>query len=104
MAAAGYARALGAAGAKTLLVSSVVARLPLGMSLAILLLVRETTGSFAAAGAVVGAYGLATAAGAPIQGRLVDRFGPPRVLLIAAVGQAVALAVIVLAARGGAPP
>jgi MFS family permease len=104
MATGGYARALGAAGAKRLLASSVLARLPLGMSLAILLLVRETTGSFAAAGAVVGAYGLAGAAGGPLLGRLVDRFGPPPVLTAAALAQAAALTAIVAAARGGAGP
>jgi MFS family permease len=99
MATGAYARAIGAAGAKPLLISSIVARLPQGMSLAILLLVRQTTGSFAAAGAVVGVYGLSTAAVNPLLGRLVDRFGPPRVLLAAAFAQAVALVAIDVAAR-----
>src|ERR1035437_7604031 len=49
-------------------------------SLAILLLVRATTHSYAAAGAAVGAYALASAVMAPVQGRLVDRFGRVRVL------------------------
>ena len=40
--------------------------------LALVLLVREQTGSFAAAGAVVGALGLAVGVFNPIRGRLVD--------------------------------
>jgi len=43
--------------------------------------VRENGGSYAAAGAVSGAYFVATAIGAPISGRLVDRRGQTRILL-----------------------
>ena len=43
------------------------------VGLALLLLVREQGGGYAAAGAVSGAYFVATAIGAPIAGRLVDR-------------------------------
>src|SRR2546421_645328 len=76
------------------------AGLPQGMaSLAILLLVRGATHSYAAAGAAVGAYSLASAAVAPIQGRLVDRLGRVRVLAPSAIGQAVLLGVLVLATR-----
>src|SRR5205085_8388348 len=68
-------------------------------SLAILLLVRGSTHSYAAAGAAVGAYSLASAAMAPVQGRLVDRLGRVRVLAPSAIAQAVLLATLVLAAR-----
>ena len=51
------------------------------VGLALLLLVREQGGSYAAAGAVSGAYFVATAVGAPIAGRLVDRRGQARILL-----------------------
>jgi MFS family permease len=79
-------------------------RLPQGMlSLAILLLVRSHTGSYAAAGVAVGAYALATAGCAPIQGRLVDRFGRLPVLVPAALLQGVALAALVAAGRAPAP-
>jgi MFS family permease len=71
-------------------------------SLAILLLVRGATGSYAAAGAAVGAYALASAAMAPVQGRLVDRFGRLRVLAPSAAGQGVALLALVLVAHGHA--
>ncbi len=61
--------------------TALIGRLPQGMtSLAILLLVRAHTQSYAAAGVAVGAYDFATAAGAPLLGRLVDRFGRARVL------------------------
>ena len=67
---------------KRLVLSGLLARLPMGMvGLALLLLVRDTGGSYAAAGAVSGAYFVATAIGAPIAGRLVDRCGQTRILL-----------------------
>jgi MFS family permease len=92
-------------GSPRLLASALVGRLPQGMSsLAILLLVRATTHSYAAAGAAVGAYALASAVMAPVQGRLVDRFGRVRVLAPVAVGQGLVLVVLVLVARSQAGP
>lgn len=71
---------------RRLVLSGLLARLPLGMiGLALLLLVRERGGSYAAAGGVSGAYFVATALGAPIAGRLVDRRGQARILLRRAV-------------------
>ncbi|HEY7892572.1 MAG TPA: MFS transporter [Solirubrobacteraceae bacterium] len=82
-----------------LLVSSVIARMPLGMSsLAILLFARAASGSFVVAGLAVGAFTLASAAVAPLQGALVDRFGQARVLLPCAAGQGVLLAALVAVA------
>ena len=67
---------------RRLVLSGLLARLPMGMvGLALLLLVRENGGSYGAAGAVSGAYFVATAVGAPIAGRLVDRRGQARILL-----------------------
>lgn len=99
-----YGPVLSAPGARRLLFSSVAGRLPLGMSLAILLLVREHTGGFGTAGAVVGAYGIASSAFGPLLGRLVDRAGQTRVLVPCAVANAAALVAIVVAARQEAPP
>jgi MFS family permease len=66
---------------RRLVLSGMLARLPAGMiGLALLLLVREQGGSYAAAGAVSGVYFVATAAGAPVSGRLVDRRGQARIL------------------------
>ena len=83
--------------------ASLFGALPIGMfGLAILLLGRETTGSFAYAGRVVAAFGFANAFGAIAQGRLMDRLGQPRVLRVAAVVHAAALAALLLAAEAGA--
>ena len=88
-----------------LLVSSVVGRLPSGMfSLAILLYVRERTGSFLVAGLAVGAFTLAGALVSPVQGAAVDRLGQPRVLLPAAIVQGTLLVALVLILGMGAPP
>jgi MFS family permease len=90
-------------GCARLLVTALIGRLPQGMSsLAILLLVRATTHSYPAAGIAVGAFAFATAAGSPLQGRLVDRYGRARVLVPAALGQAGLLVALVLAAAAGA--
>jgi MFS family permease len=94
LAAPGYARVFGTA---------LIGRLPQGMlSLAILLLVRQTTRSYAAAGLAVGGYAFACAAAAPLQGRLVDRFGRERVLAPSAIAQAGVLLGLVLASNASA--
>jgi MFS family permease len=91
-------------GFSRLLVSSVLGRMPSGMfSLAILLFVREQTGSFLAAGLAVGAFTLAGAMMSPVQGALVDRMGQQRVLLPCAAAQGVLLVALVLLVRGGMP-
>ncbi len=98
-----YRTFLAVPGAARLLISSIVARLPRGMAtLAILLLIRQEKGSFTPAGLVVGAFTLASAAAAPVQGALVDRYGR-RVLAPFAVSQAAALVALVALAQGGAP-
>ncbi|MDX6397277.1 MAG: hypothetical protein QOJ43_685 [Gaiellaceae bacterium] len=71
---------------RRLVLCGLLARLPMGMiGLALLLLVRENGGSYASAGAVSGGYFVATAVGAPISGRLVDRRGQAQILLRRAV-------------------
>src|SRR3954463_2744112 len=86
------------------LVASVAGSMPIGMyGLGILLLVRDTNGSFAVAGRVVGAFGLANALGAVAQGRLMDRFGQPRVLRRVTVVHVAMLVALVVAATRGAP-
>src|SRR3954468_15081434 len=77
-----YARILRAPHVLALMVSALVARLPIGIdALAIVLFLREKTGSYAAAGIVSAAFALGGGAGAPLSGRLVDRFGHRRVLV-----------------------
>jgi predicted MFS family arabinose efflux permease len=84
--------------------ASLVARLPRGMaSLAIILLVHEATGSYAAAGLAGGAMSIGDAAISPLQGRLIDRFGRRLVLLPSATCYLFALLALVLAARANWP-
>jgi MFS family permease len=70
--------------------------------LAILLLVRGATHSYASAGLAVGSYALANAACAPLQGRLVDRLGHAVVLAPSALAQAAFLVGLTLSARSDA--
>jgi MFS family permease len=84
--------------------SSVLARLPLGISsYALLILVRERTGSFATAGAAVGAYAITGALVGPLLGTAVDRGGQRRVLLGGAIVNPLLLVVVILVA-GQRPP
>src|SRR5690349_16246571 len=71
-------------------------------ALAILLLGREQTGSFASAGRIAGAFGLANAIGAVVQGRLMDRLGQTRVLRPAAILHLAAVGALVAVAGAGA--
>jgi MFS family permease len=99
-----YRALLAAPGATRLLLSVLFARLPLGMvSLAILLLVRASTGSIAIAALAIAAYALANAATAPAQGTLVDRHGQTRVLIPSAVLQSSLLIALTVAGRWHAP-
>lgn len=91
---------LSASGARALLGSSILARLPLAMfSIALLVNAQHLTGSFAVAGAVSGAYAIAGAVSAPLLGRLVDRCGQTTVLVAGATVTA-----LMLVATGLAPP
>ena len=103
--AARYGALLALPEARWPLVASVAGSMPIGMyGLGILLLVRDANGSFAVAGRVVGAFGLANALGAVAQGRLMDRFGQSRVLRRAGAMHFLMLVALVVAARRGAPP
>lgn len=98
-----YLEVLRRPGAARPAAGTALASLPIGMlGLSVLLLVQRSTGRFAAAGAVVGLLALGTGVGILAQGRLIDRFGPPRVLLPAVALQLPALLALVLAARASA--
>jgi MFS family permease len=89
-----YSRILRTPGVAVVVLATLIGRLPIGISgLAILLYVREVTGSFAAAGVCTGALALGSALGAPFQGRLVDRRGVGMLLPLAGTHAAGLLAV-----------
>jgi predicted MFS family arabinose efflux permease len=84
-------------------IGALIDRVPIaGTSLAMILLIRAETGSFAIAGAVQAAFAIATAVSLPIQGRLIDRLGQTGVLAAAVVLNPIALIGLVLAAKSGA--
>jgi MFS family permease len=87
-----------------LVLSSVLARMPIGvLALALVLFLREHTGSYSAAGAVAGAFAFANAFAAPVLGRLIDRLGQTRVLVPATFVHVAALASLVGLGLAGAP-
>ncbi|MBD0282359.1 MAG: hypothetical protein ICV69_09235 [Thermoleophilaceae bacterium] len=96
-----YARIMRTPGVAPVVLATLIGRLPIGISgLAILLYVRDVTGSFAAAGAAAGALALGSASGSPLQGRLVDRRGLGTLLPLACVHAAGLVLVWTLGAAG----
>ena len=96
-----YAHILRRPGIALIVAATLLGRLPIGISgLAILLYVEDVTGSFASAGLASGALALGSAAGAPLQGRLVDRRGVEMLLPLAVVHAAGLLGVWLLGAAG----
>lgn len=76
-------------------------RLPNGMlGLVFVLVIVQSTGSFAAAGLAVALYTVGTALGNPFWSRGVDRWGPRRILLITGTAQSVFLLVVAGATMG----
>lgn len=73
---ANYANVLKVPGFAVLIVSTMVTRLAFAINgLATILFLRAETGSFATAGLAAGALALGAGMGAPMVGRIVDRFG-----------------------------
>lgn len=96
-----YLRILTAPHLGSLLGSSILARMPIGInSLATVLFLRDRTGSFAVAGLAAGAEALGAAAGAPLAARLVDRTGPRALIGLAAVHAAGLIALVILGVQG----
>jgi MFS family permease len=81
-----YKRVLGAQGVRQPLAGVVIGRVAIAAEpLSTVLLVRGSTGSFAAAGLVMACYSIAAAISLPIQGRVIDRIGQTRVIVTATV-------------------
>jgi MFS family permease len=99
-----YAEVLRVPHVAALVMATLLARFPIGINaLAVVLYLRESTGSFAVAGVVAGSLAAGSGIGAPVQGRLVDRFGQRRVLVPLAFLHALALGALVLAGESAAP-
>jgi MFS family permease len=93
-----YAAFLRLPDVRRLLAIALVMRMPVGMmSLGMLMHLRELSGSFAFAGGMVGTYLVAMAAGAPIQGRLIDRYGPTATLAVTGIVQPTMLGILLFA-------
>ncbi|WCB93917.1 hypothetical protein DSM104299_02643 [Baekduia alba] len=99
-----YARVLRAPHARALLTAEIPARLPIGINgLAIVLFLREHTGSYAAAGAVAAAFGIAVGVTAPFIGRLIDRRGLTGVVVPLSLLHAACMVLLVLFGLSDAP-
>jgi MFS family permease len=82
----------------TMLAVALVTRMPIGtLSLSMLLHVRARAGSFAVAGAAVGAFMASAAVVAPVIGRVVDRRGPRSILIVTGIVFSLMLAVLLAA-------
>ena len=100
-----YARILRHPRMAGLFAAALVARLPIGINgLAVVLFLREETGSFAVPGAVAGGLALGMGVGAPFMGRLVDRLGARVLLPLAGANAAGILALLVLGHADAPPP
>jgi len=97
-----YRRILARPHVLALSLSSVVARLPVGMgAVALVIFVHDRTGSYGAAGAAAGAFTIGLGLTSPLLGRLVDRRGPRPVLIAFALLTALALSLVVLLPETG---
>ncbi|WP_447645732.1 MFS transporter [Nocardioides zeae] len=99
-----YARILATPGALAFSATGLVARIPIStVSLGIVLLVSQQTGSYGLAGAVSAVYVLANAVLAVLHGRLADRVGQARALAPAITVFGVAGVAVVLTVVADAP-
>jgi MFS family permease len=99
-----YGEVLRPPGATAALTASVFGRLSLGMTaLALLMLVRGVTGSYADAGLVSACYAVSFAVGAPSRARAADRTGPSSVLRACGILHPLAFGLLVLLAQLRAP-
>ncbi len=99
-----YRAVLRTPGALIPVIGAFLARLPIAMvGLSLLLYVQHETGSFAIAGLVSAAVLVGVASGSVIQGRVMDRLGPTRPLLITCALLTLAVTSGVLAIESQAP-
>ncbi|MGI5288470.1 MFS transporter [Nonomuraea polychroma] len=91
-------------GIKAFVLAGFVGRMPMSMiGIGIVLLISALTDNYATAGAVAAITNVAFAVGAPLSGRLMDRFGQSRVIPPFAVVNALGLAALLFCAGLGLP-
>ncbi len=99
-----YRGLFSAPGVKGFVIAGFIGRMPMAMlGIGVVLLISALTGSYAMAGAISATTSIAFAIGAPISGRLVDRFGQRRVLVPQVFLHGAALVALMLLAGAGAP-
>jgi MFS family permease len=87
-----------------LLVVAFLSRMPIGMvGFSMLMFLREALGNYALAGLAVGVNFVSMAIAAPIQGRIIDRHGPEKLLHVTAVVTTLALCSLMWATLAGMP-
>jgi len=101
---ADYRAALTTPGARTPVLTSLLARMPIAMiGLSLLLYVQRETDSFAIAGLVSAGSLIGVAVGAVVQGRIMHRLGPTRPLLFTVGLFMLATATVIIAIETGQP-
>jgi hypothetical protein len=99
-----YKRVLGSAGVLAPLVGVTISRLAIAAQpLSTILLVKGSTGSFAAAGLVLACYSIAAAGSLPVQGRVIDRVGQTSVIGVVTIVNALAFGALIPLAAADAP-
>jgi Major Facilitator Superfamily len=99
-----YKRVLGSRGVPAPLAGVTISRLAIAAQpLSTILLVKGSTGSFAAAGLVLACYSIAAAGSLPLQGRVIDRVGQTSLITVVTIVNAVAFAALIPLAAADAP-
>ena len=99
-----YRRAYQIPGARRFSLTGLVARLPIAMiGLGIVLLVSNTTGSYALAGALSACFQISAAMGAILTSRWADRLGQDRLLPWLGITHGLALSAFAIAVVNGVP-
>ncbi len=87
-----------------LLLVALLSRMPVGMGgFAMLMFLRESLGNYTHAGVAVGVQLMAIAVVAPIQGRLIDRYGAKMLLVVTGTAQPLALLSVMYATLAHLP-
>lgn len=101
---AGFRAALTTPGARAPVLTSLLARMPIAMvGLSLLLYVQRESGSFAVAGIVSAGSLVGVAVGSVAQGRIMDRLGPTRPLLVASTLFVATVTAVIVAVEAGMP-